>query len=103
MRMLAGVLTRIESITHWVSLFHSRVIQQADAVLYFLILEISEFKTDIQIGINPGGAPLLGHQCKTVVNRLVGAVVVDLLTVQGDGAAGLLTDPEQGLHDVGAV
>ena len=29
-------------------------------------------------------------------------MVVDLLTVQGDGAAGLLTDPEQGLHDVGA-
>ena len=37
-----------------------------------------------------------------MVNRLVGAVVVDLLAVQRDGAAGLLTDAEQGLHDVGA-
>ena len=38
-----------------------------------------------------------------MVNRLIGAVVVDLLPVQGDGAAGLLTDPEQGLHDVGTL
>ena len=37
-----------------------------------------------------------------MVYRLVGAVVVDLLAVQRDGAAGLLTDAEQGLHDVGA-
>lgn len=38
LRMLTGVLTRIESITHWVSLFIRELSSKPTLFLYFLIL-----------------------------------------------------------------